>query len=138
MKWNRISWIVWSFALALVLAGCGYQAEHGHDHGTETAGDHEAGHDAQPAAPVVIDEAMQAKLTAADLVDGEADQVVENCPGCNLGMEGSPDNAVQVGDYELQFCSAACRDNFKEDLAGSLQALAVPEPEAAEAEQATP
>jgi hypothetical protein len=42
-------------------------------------------------------------------------------------MEGSPDFALETGDYALHFCSESCRDAFSENLQASLLALTVPE-----------
>ena len=108
-------------AALLVLAGCGGES-------ASYDGPKEA---AEPASVKLTPE-LEAKLASADRADGEEDHVVANCPGCNLAMEGEADNAVDVGDYALHFCSDTCQRDFSEDLQRSLVALLVPEEEAAE------
>jgi hypothetical protein len=92
---------------------------------------------AEPETPVVIEASpeLEAKLASADRADGTEDQVISQCLGCGLVMEGSDDHVSQVADYSAHFCSARCKDEFAEDPEGMLTVLAVEE--AAEAEGAT-
>jgi hypothetical protein len=136
MKRNHLFLILFTAAVMLALAGCAApEADKAEEHSAEAVGEHGADHEVQPLAAAEITEAMQAKLEAADRADGEADRTIKLCASCALSMEGNPQHALQAGDYTMHFCSEHCREAFGEDLAGSLQALAVPE---AEAEEATP
>lgn len=64
-----------------------------------------------PLAELTVDPEVMKK---ADLADGTEDHVVSQCGSCALGMEGSADHAVTVGDYEMHFCSASCELRMKE------------------------
>ena len=79
-----------------------------------------------PQATMVTSE-MQARLALADQVDGTKDGVVARCAGCMLGMDGSADHALQVGDFQMRFCSDVCRGLFAEDVQKSVMAMTVPE-----------
>ena len=68
---------------------------------------------------------VEAKLAVADRADGTEDQVITQCPGCGLAMEGSDDYLSQVADYSIHFCSDRCKNAFAEDPEGMLTALAV-------------
>ena len=95
--------------VALLLVGCGKKERN------------------EPETPVVIEASpeLEAKLAVADLADGTEDQVVAQCPGCGLAMEGTDDHVTQVADYSIHFCSDRCKDSFSEDPEGMLMALAV-------------
>ncbi len=95
--------------VALLLVGCGKEERN------------------EPETPVVIEASpeLEAKLAVADLADGTEDQVVAQCPGCGLAMEGSDDYLSQVADYSIHFCSDRCKNAFAEDPEGMLMALAV-------------
>lgn len=97
---------------ALSFAGCGKEAP------------------AEPDALLALESSpeIQAMLAAADRVDGTEDQVVSQCPGCGLAMEGSEDHVLEVADYSVHFCSDRCKANFAEDPEGSLMALEPQEP----------
>jgi len=92
----------------LVLAGCGGAPE------------------AASEAPA-SDAAVAAVLAKADGIDGATDQVVANCPGCALAMQGSAEHAMTVGEYELHFCSDDCKNTFAESPADSILALNIEE-----------
>jgi len=62
-------------------------------------------------------------LVAADKVDGQEDKVVANCGGCALGMPGKAEYALTAGDYEMHFCSEACKTRFGADMHASIQGL---------------
>ena len=68
-----------------------------------------------------------AKLVKADLVDGTEDKVVHRCASCRLGMDGDEKNALTVGEYQMHFCSADCKDRFAKDPSANILALAIPE-----------
>ena len=74
--------------------------------------------------PLVVTDAMLAKLAAADAADGHVDKVIEKCVTCKLEMDGKPEYAVTVGDYSVQLCSATCEGVFEKDPAKALLALA--------------
>jgi aspartate 1-decarboxylase len=57
-------------------------------------------------------------------MDGAADKIISQCGVCALHMEGDAAHAVQVGDYTLHMCSAACKDAWEKDPTGSMAALA--------------
>jgi hypothetical protein len=81
---------------------------------------------AEPEA-AAVEMTLGEKLAAADLVDGEADHVVTRCAACNLGMQGSADHAVQIGEYELHFCSEGCAKPFAENPEQAVMAMKLPE-----------
>lgn len=72
---------------------------------------------------------VAALLAKADAVDGMQDHVVSQCSGCKLAMAGDPNHAMDVGEYSLQFCSAACKDNFAQGGEAAILALEIPEAE---------
>jgi YHS domain-containing protein len=76
---------------------------------------------AAPANPTAADLAV---LAAADRADGTEDRAVRLCPGCSLAMEGSAEHALELGGYELHFCSAPCREHFAEHPESGIEALA--------------
>ena len=92
--------------------------------GNETAEDTAQ---ATPPPATTVTSEMQARLVLADQVDGTKDGVVARCAGCMLGMDGSADHALQVGDFQMQFCSDVCRGLFAEDVQKSVMAMTVPE-----------
>jgi hypothetical protein len=102
------------FCLALIAvcaaAGCGEKP------GSEAKG-----------APSAAQAQIDAILARADQVDGTADHVVSQCPGCQLHMPGTEAHAIQAGEYALHFCSEDCKSRFGKDLDKSVLALAVPE-----------
>ncbi len=95
--------------VALLLVGCGKEER------------------TEPETAVVIEASpeLEAKLAGADRADGTEDQVITQCPGCGLAMEGSDDYVSQVADYSIHFCSDRCKNAFAEDPEGMLTALAV-------------
>jgi hypothetical protein len=103
-----LSSILVTTAALVLLAGCG---------GGETAysaDDADASAAAEPAVLELSPEAV-AILAQADLEDGTEDHVVSKCASCNLKMEGSEENVLQVGDYEMHFCSNTCSRRFEEN-----------------------
>ena len=108
-------------ALLAVVAGCKEQKP------VET----DAGPAAQVAKAVQGEAAaqadVQAKLAAADLVDGTADKIVTRCASCALGMDGSSDHTLTVMDYTLYFCTERCATAFAEDTTKSILAMEIPE-----------
>ncbi len=94
--------------VALLLVGCG-KAERN-----------------EPETAVVIEVSpeLEAKLAVADRADGTEDQIISQCPGCGLAMEGTEEFVSQVADYSVHFCSVTCKDNFADDPEGMLTVLA--------------
>ncbi|MFQ5599649.1 MAG: hypothetical protein ACE5G2_03755 [Candidatus Krumholzibacteriia bacterium] len=66
-------------------------------------------------------------LARADQLDGTADKVLSKCAGCGFAMDGSPEHAVKVGEYEMHLCSEKCKASFAEDASKSVLALEIPE-----------
>jgi hypothetical protein len=54
-------------------------------------------------------------LAMADAKDGTSDKVVTKCASCKLGMDGKKEHAVKFGEYELHFCTKACKESFTKD-----------------------
>jgi len=107
--------------IALVLlAGCGGG---GYADADADAGSHpDASTGAEPVVLEVSPEAA-AILAKADLADGTEDHVVTKCASCDLAMDGKAENAVQVGEYEMHFCSDTCSRRFKENTEASILGL---------------
>ncbi len=113
-------------ALAL-LAGCGGGGHDGHADAAEHATDDhaEAGTEAatEAAAPLEATPEIVAVLAVADGVDGTEDHTVAKCAGCALGMDGKAEHAMQVGDYEMHFCSKSCQGYFEEKGESAILAM---------------
>lgn len=71
--------------------------------------------------------AVEAKLAAADALDGNVDKVVSKCPSCGLIMDGTSEQALQTSGYTLHFCSEDCKTRFDEDATKAILALNIPE-----------
>jgi hypothetical protein len=78
---------------------------------------------APPAPPLPITAEVLAKLAKADALDGNVDQVVHLCAGCNLGMNGKAEYPLAVGNYTMHFCKKACVEAFRPDPAKEIIAL---------------
>lgn len=103
---------------ALFFLGCQHIEQH--------AENQEASNQASTAAfPFNLEAATM--LAKADAVDGSEDHVVSKCGGCALGMDGSHDHSLKVGDYEMQFCSEYCKGTFEKDTEASVMGLTIPE-----------
>lgn len=74
-----------------------------------------------------LNEAAVMVLAKADGMDGAEDMVVSKCLGCALAMEGDAAHSANMGDYELHFCSADCKDKFNEAPVKSLTAMQLPD-----------
>jgi len=75
-----------------------------------------------PEAPVTV----EAKLAAADALDGKVDKIVVRCASCSLGMDGKAENALETAGYTMYFCSPGCKERFGKDLDTSLAAMKIP------------
>ena len=62
-----------------------------------------------PAAP----SQLMTTLEKADAQDGTVDQVISNCPGCNLKMPGLAENSCELDGYTIHFCKG-CADKVKD------------------------
>lgn len=80
---------------------------------------------AAAAPPLPITAEVLAKLAKADAMDGNVDQVVHLCAGCNLGMNGKADFPLVVGSYTMHFCKKACVEAFRPDPAKEILALRI-------------
>lgn len=79
------------------------------------------------AAPAGADaSAIEAKLAAADAVDGTTDKIISKCPACNLSMDGSSEHELVAHGYTLHFCSAECKDHFAADVDKAIMEMQVP------------
>jgi YHS domain-containing protein len=70
--------------------------------------------------------ASVAILAKADASDGNVDNVISKCVSCRLGMDGSPEHAVNYGGYAVHLCSEDCKKAFSADPEKALQALSFP------------
>lgn len=77
------------------------------------------------AVPVKTTPEIDAKLMAADKMDGAEDKVVHRCAGCALHMDGKQELALGVGAYQMHFCSDRCLGRYQKDAIGELGKLAV-------------
>ena len=108
-------------ALLAVVAGCKEQKPVETDAGPAV----QVAQAVQDAAASPAD--VQAKLAAADVVDGTADKIVKRCASCALGMDGSSDHTLTAMDYTLYFCTERCAKVFAEDTTKSILAMEIPE-----------
>ena len=100
----------------LLIAGC--NAEQGQKPAAEQTTD--------TATVVEVTDEMSSILAKADAVDGTTDKIVANCPVCLLGMAGSNEHELAVGDYTLRFCSDHCKHSFAEDVTKSVLEIEIP------------
>jgi hypothetical protein len=99
-----VGWIL--AGLVIFFAGCAKEPEPA---GTGEKGTKSPKVSAAPSAEVL------ALLARADAKDGKTDKVVSKCASCTLSMDGNPDFAAKIGEYQLHFCSDHCRENFQAD-----------------------
>ena len=122
---NCKSWLAWLLAAGmLVTAGCGQQ--------DEASPEAEQPETEAPDAPAefAATAEMEQVLAQADALDGQEDQVVTRCASCALGMDGSEEHALRVGEYTMYFCAEDCKQAFSEDIAKSVLAMKIPEADA--------
>ena len=105
---------MWSIGIVTLLAcvalGCGHDAAEGaHSKVAEAVHGSSDGHGAAST------EQVEVILARADAVDGTEDKVISQCAGCALNMEGTSEHALEVGEYEMHFCSDGCKKPFAED-----------------------
>jgi hypothetical protein len=72
---------------------------------------------------VVVTPEMAEALAKADARDGQSDKIVSLCASCALGMDGSKEHSLRVGEYVMYFCSDDCKQAFSEDIPKSVLAL---------------
>ncbi len=65
-------------------------------------------------------------LAAADAIDGNADQVIAQCPNCAFGLDGSAKHVLTYGTYSIYFCSRDCLQAFEADTHSMILAMKVP------------
>jgi len=129
-QFARASWIGFVLFCLLLIVGCGgYESS---DPAVETseetsvateAVEEEAAPELAIEIPAPMAEMVGAALAKADAYDGTTDQIIANCPGCALAMEGNPDHALHIADHELHFCSEDCKAQFAENAMENLIAL---------------
>jgi hypothetical protein len=108
-------------AVAGGVLGCGEKAEQ-HAEAAKSHVDAAMDHGTAEVSAQVV-----ALLAKADAVDGKVDHVVSQCSGCKLKMAGSPDHALQVGDYTMRFCSTGCQEHFAEGTEEAILAMEIPD-----------
>jgi YHS domain-containing protein len=132
MKQNfaRASWIGLVLFCLILTVGCGgYEsgdtaAEPSEETTVATeAVEEEAAPELAIEIPAPMAEMVGAVLAKADAYDGTTDQIIANCPGCALAMEGNPDHALHIAGHELHFCSEDCKAQFAENAMENLIAL---------------
>jgi hypothetical protein len=113
---------------ATLVLGCGRSEQPGtEEQGAQTA-DPQGGQAAEkPAGDTAVQAGLNMILAKADAVDGTEDKVVSRCAGCSLGMSGSEQHALKVGEYEMHFCSDGCKSGFSEDTEKAVMAMKIPE-----------
>ena len=84
-----------------------------------------------PDAPpeVAVTPEMAEVLSKADALDGQDDKIVSLCASCALGMDGSKEHALTVGEYTMYFCTDDCRQAFSEDISQSVLGMKLPAPD---------
>lgn len=97
--------------LAVFLIACG---DYSDDASTETAANENS------LAPAVEPKGfdvnvLKANLEAADLYDGQDDNVISECITCGLGMPGSEEHPVETHGYTAHLCSDSCQSYFEEN-----------------------
>ncbi len=80
----------------------------------------------EDAVAVTVTTQMTDVLLKADKVDGTEDKTVSKCASCDLGMDGSKEHALKVGEFTLLFCSDDCKQEFSKDLEKSVVAIKIP------------
>ena len=129
MRARMIHGIGACFAVAILLATPGCRKEEPAKETVDTVKDLAAAPAAAIEATVAEadKEAVEAKLAAADLFDGNTDKIVSKCPSCALSMDGKSEHALEVLDYKLYFCSEKCKTGFAKDLTKAILDLKIPE-----------
>ncbi|MEC8557606.1 MAG: hypothetical protein VXZ82_21605 [Planctomycetota bacterium] len=69
---------------------------------------------------------IDAKLAAADALDGKEDKQIGKCYVCALGMDGKAELAVEVKGYTACMCSQGCKEHFSEKWEEVVAATDVP------------
>jgi hypothetical protein len=104
----------------LVISGCGSQ-----ESPSPVASQPEAGAADAPQEFAATPE-MTEVLAKADALDGQSDKIVSRCASCALGMDGSKEHSLHVGEYTMYFCRDDCEQAFSKDVATSVLGLKVP------------
>jgi len=115
----RLVCVMWAAGM-LMISGCGQQGDPppaGSQPGASTS-------DVPPA--VAATPEMAEILAKADALDGQSDHIVSLCASCALGMDGSVEHALQVGDYTMYFCADHCKQAFSEDVSKSVLGMKLP------------
>lgn len=108
------------FAGTLVVSGCGQQGGP-----SPAASQPEASVSDAPAEFAATPEMVEV-LAKADALDGQSDKTVSLCASCVLGMDGSKEHQLHVGEYTMCFCADHCKQAFSEDISKSVLAMKLP------------
>ena len=65
-------------------------------------------------------------LAKADGLEGQSDKVVSLCASCALGMDGSEEHSLRVGEYTMYFCADDCKQEFSKDISESILGMQLP------------
>lgn len=104
----------------LVVSGCGQQGS------PSPAGSQPESSPADEALEVAVTPAMAEVLAKADALDGQSDKVVSLCASCALGMDGSEEHSLRVGEYTMYFCSGDCKQEYSKDISQSILGMQLP------------
>ena len=104
----------------LVVAGCNQ------DGGPSPADSESDSDPADEASQVTVTPEMAEMLAKADALDGQTDKVVTRCASCELGMDGTKEYALRVGEYTMYVCQEDCKQAFGKDVAKSVMDMQVP------------
>ena len=104
----------------LVISGCGQQVDPSPVVSQPEASDPDA------APEVAVTPEMVEVLAKADALDGQDDKIVSLCASCALGMDGSNEYPLRVGEYTMYFCADDCKEAFSEDISKSVLGMKLP------------
>jgi hypothetical protein len=110
----------------IVLAGLACGACNQKPAATPAPAPAEAAEAPENAVVITVTSQMSDVLAKADKVDGTEDKTVSKCASCNLGMDGSKEHALKVGEFTLLFCGDDCKQEFSKDLEKSVVAIKIP------------
>ncbi len=104
----------------LVVSGCGQQGD-----SSPVASQPEASVSDAPAEFAATPE-MAEVLAKADALDGQDDKTVSLCASCALGMDGSKEHPLHVGEYTMYLCEDDCKQAFSEYISKSVVGVKLP------------
>ena len=104
----------------LAISGCGQQG----DPSPVVSQPEASAPDVSP--EVAVTPEMAEALAKADALDGQGDKIVSLCASCALGMDGSNEHSLHVGEYTMHFCADDCKQAFSEDISKSVLSMKPP------------